>query len=208
MIDAYVWPTPNGQKLLVALEELGLPHTVKWINIGKGEQKTPEFLAINPNGKIPAIVDHEGPSGAPLSLFESGAILTYLADKAGKLIAPPGPERYLALEWMFFNAGGVGPMTGQLSYHTSYAPEKDPKAIERFTKEVQRLFGVLDKRLGEARFLVGEEFSIVDVMNFTWPRSAVVRLGLDVTEFANLKRWLDEIETRPAVQSALAKKPG
>jgi GST-like protein len=206
MIDAYAWTTPNGYKLLIALEELGLPYVLKWIDLTKGQQKAPEYLAINPNNKIPAIVDHQGPGGAPITVFESGAVLLYLADKAGKLIAPGGPRRYTALEWMFFNTGSA-PMIGQLGYYTLFAPEKDAKAIERFTSEVQRLLGVLDRRLGESRFVIGDEFSIADVMNFTWPRMAVTRLGIDGNAFPHLKRWLDEIEARPAVQRALAMQP-
>jgi GSH-dependent disulfide-bond oxidoreductase len=206
MIDAYAWTTPNGQKLLIALEELGLPYVLKWTNILKGEQKTPEYLAINPNNKIPAIVDHDGPGGKRVSLFESGAVLLYLADKAGKLIAPDGAERYLAIQWMFFNTGAA-PMLGQLGYHLLFSPEKDAKSIERFTKEAERLFGVLERRLGESRFLAGSEFSIVDIMNFTWPRMAVTRLGIDATKFPHAKRWLDEIEARPAVERALAMQP-
>lgn len=200
MIDAYAWTTPNGFKLLIALEELEVRHRLHWIDISKGEQKTPEYLAINPNNKIPAIVD-----GA-IKVFESGAVLTYLAKKAGTW--PSGPTEFVALEWLFFNAGGTGPTIGQLGYHKMFAPEKEPKHIERFTTEAERLFGVLDRRLGESRFLVDDRFGVVDIMNFTWPWAATQRLGIDVAKFVNLKRWLDEIAARPAVQRGLEKKPG
>jgi len=208
MIDAYAWTTPNGFKLLIALEELGLPYELHWVNIMKGEQKTPEYLAINPNNKIPAIVDPDGPGGQPLTVFESGAVLTYLADKAEKLIPRGGAERYVTLEWMFFNAGGMGPMGGQLGYHARFAPEKDPKAIERFTKEVERLLGVLESRLAKVPYLGGATFSIADVMNFTWPFALLGFGVIDVTPFPSVKRWLGELEARPAVQRALAMKPG
>lgn len=208
MIEAYAWTTPNGYKLLIALEELGLPYDLRWINIGKGDQKTPEYLAINPNNKIPAIRDPEGNGGKPLEVFESGAVLLYLADKVGKLVPASGPERYVALQWMFFNAGGTGPMLGQLGYHKVFGPEpRDERDIERLTKEAERLFNVLDQRLRASRYLAGEQFTIADIMNFTWPRAGQQLLGLDVGKFTNLKRWLDEIEHRPAVQRALALKP-
>ncbi|HEU0035001.1 MAG TPA: glutathione binding-like protein [Kofleriaceae bacterium] len=208
MIEAYAWTTPNGYKLLIALEELGIPYDLRWINIGKGEQKTPEYLAINPNNKIPAIRDPEGPDGKPLSVFESGAVLLYLADKVGKLVPTDARDRYVVLEWLFFNAGGPGPMLGQLGYHKIFGPEpRDERDIERLTKEAQRLFGVLERRLGESRYLGGNELTIADIMNFTWPRAGVQMLGLDVSAFPNLKRWLDELEQRPAVKRALALKP-
>ena len=206
MIDAYVYTTPNGQKALIALEELGLPYTAKWIDITKGEQNTPEFLAINPNNKIPAIVDDEGPEGVPVTVFESGAVLLYLAEKTGKLLAKNGVERFVALEWVFFNIGGPGPMLGQLGYFSKLAPEKLPHAIERFSKEADRLFKVLDKRLGEVKYLAGE-FSIADIINFTWPHAARGWLGLDLSGYPNLTRWLDELAKRPAFAKALAMKP-
>ena len=206
MIDAYVWTTPNGQKALIALEELGLPYRPRWINISKGEQTTPEFIAINPNSKIPAIVDPEGPEGRPIAVFESGAILTYLADKTGALLAKSGSARYAALEWVFFNVGGPGPMLGQLGYFTKFAPEKIPPAIERYTNEAMRLMRVLDRRLVQVPYLAGE-FSIADIINVPWIRSARDFLGLDLTSFPHLTRWLEELEQRPAVKRALALKP-
>jgi GST-like protein len=203
MIDAYVFTTPNGFKALIGLEELGLEYTARWVDITKGAQTTPEYLAINPNNKIPAIVDHAGPDGKPVTVFESGAVLIYLAEKTGKLLARSGAARYDALEWVFFNAGGPGPMLGQLSYFTKFAQEKVPAAIERYTKEGERLFRVLDKRLGQVPYLAGE-FSIADIMNLTWPRAAKTFLGMDLTPYANLSRWIAELEERPAFKRALA----
>ncbi len=201
MIDAYVWTTPNGYKALVALEELGVPYTPRWVDLTKGEQLRPEFLAINPNHKIPAIVDHD----AGVTVFESGAIAIYLAEKTGKLLAPSGPERYVALEWVFFNVGGTGPMIGQLGHFVMFAPEKVPYAIERYRKEAERLLGVLDRRLGEVPYLAGA-FSIADLMNVTWARAAG-RFDIDLAAYANVSRWLGEVEARPAVARALALKP-
>ena len=207
MLDLYAWTTPNGFKALILVEELGLDHTLHWVDITKGEQKQPSYLAINPNNKIPAIVDRDGPGGTPITVFESGAIAVYLAEKTGKLLAPSGTERYVALEWVFFNVGGPGPMLGQLGYFTRFAPEKVPHAIDRFTTEAHRLLAVLDRRLGEARYLAGDTFTIADIINFTWPRAARTFLGLDISGYTNLTRWLDELEARPAFQRALAKKP-
>jgi GST-like protein len=202
MIDAYVWTTPNGYKALIALEELAVPYKAHWIDITKGEQKSPAFLAINPNHKIPALVDAE----AGATVFESGAIAIYLAEKTGKLLPASGPARYTTLEWVFFNIGGPGPILGQLGYFAKFAKEKIPHAIERFTAEAERLFGVLDKRLGEARYLAND-FSIADIINFTWPNSAREFLGLDLSRWPNLVRWLDELKSRPAFAKALALKP-
>jgi GST-like protein len=202
MIDAYVWTTPNGYKALFALEELAVPYTPHWIDITKGEQKSPEFLAINPNHKIPALVDAE----AGTTVFESGAIAIYLAEKTGKLLPASGPSRYTTLEWVFFNIGGPGPILGQLGYFAKFAKEKIPHAIERFTTEAERLFGVLDKRLSESRYLAGE-FSIADIINFTWPNSAREFLKLDLSRWPHLVRWLDELKARPAFAQALALKP-
>lgn len=205
MIDAYVWTTPNGYKALIALEELGLPYTPRWVDLGEDEQHSSAYLAINPNGKIPAIVDRDGDDG-PVTVFESGAVLVYLADKAGKLLPGRGAARYEVLQWVFFNAGGTGPMLGQLEYFTHAAKEKLPTAIERYTKEGERLLGVLDGRLGEAPYLAGE-LSIADLMNVTWVRTAGSRLGMDLAKYSNLSRWLEAIESRPAVARALAMKP-
>ncbi|MBS1123557.1 MAG: Glutathione S-transferase [Deltaproteobacteria bacterium] len=205
MIDAYVWTTPNGFKALIALEEFGVPYTLHWIDLMHGMQTTPEYLAINPNNKIPAIVDRDGPGGKPITVFESGAVLTYLAEKTGKLLAPSGVARYAALQWMFFNVGGVGPMLGQLGYYTKFAPEADrsPVVIARFSKEADRLFRVLDNHLADHQYLAGE-LSIADIMNFTWPRAARTFLGLDLSGYPHLTRWLDELEQRPAFAKGLS----
>jgi GST-like protein len=207
MIDAYVWTTPNGQKALIALEELGLPYQARWIDISKGAQMTPEYLAINPNHKIPAITDPDGPDGKPLTVFESGAILTYLADKTGRFLAKSGGDRYVALEWVFFNIGNTGPMLGQLGFFSKFAPEKIPLAIERYTKEANRLLGVLDRRLGEAAYLAGAEYTIADMINVTWVLAARAFLGLNLDPYAHLTRWVTTVEARPAVARALAMKP-
>jgi GST-like protein len=206
MIDAYVWTTPNGFKALIGLEELGVPYQRHWVDITKGAQMTPAYLAINPNNKIPAIVDADGPDGQPITVFESGAVLTYLADKTGTLLARAGAARYTALEWVFFNAGGPGPMIGQLGYFLKFAPEPLPAMIERYSKEAHRLFRVLDKHLGDHRYLAGD-FSIADIMNFTWPNAARTFLGLDLSEYVHMSRWLDELAQRPAFAKALALKP-
>ena len=205
MIDLYVYTTPNGFKALIGIEEFGLPYRIHWIDITKGVQMTPEYLAINPNNKIPALIDSEGPDGKPITVFESGAVLVYLAEKTGKLLAKSGAARYTALEWVFFNAGGTGPMIGQLGYFTKFASEKVPAAIERYTKETERLLRVLDKRLGEVPYLAGE-FSIADIMNMTWPRAAKTFIGMDLSPYPNVERWIAELEARPAFEKALAMK--
>jgi GSH-dependent disulfide-bond oxidoreductase len=202
MIDLYTWRTPNGFKVSIALEELGIPYRVHPINIGKGEQFQPEFLSINPNNKIPAIVDTDGPSGRPFSLFESGAILVYLAEKSGQLL-PKDPEgRSVALQWLMFQMGGVGPMFGQAGHFRNYAPEKIEYAIARYTNEAKRLCGVLEKRLGAAPYLAGE-YSIADVATFPWTRS-IAAFGTDPAEYPNLARWVADIAARPAVVRGLA----
>ena len=202
MIDAYVWTTPNGYKALIALEEMGVAYTPHWIDISKGEQHEPEYLAINPNHKIPAIVDHD--TGA--TVFESGAIAIYLAEQTRQLLPAGGPERYEVLEWVFFNVGGTGPMVGQLGHFVKFASEKVPYAIDRYQKETERLLGVLDGRLGKVPYLAGAAYSIADLMNVTWARAAG-RFGVDLEPFRHLTRWLGEVEARPAVARALARKP-
>jgi GST-like protein len=204
MIELHTWNTPNGRKISVALEEMGVPYKVIPVDITKGEQMKPDYLAINPNNKIPAITDPDGPGGKPITIFESGAVLQYLAEKSGKLL-PSGGDRYVALEWCYFNVGGPGPMLGQLGYYMKFAPEKIPAAIERFTKEAERLFKVLDKRLGESKYLAGD-FSIADIINFTWPNAARTFIGLDLSGYKNLTRWLDELAARPAFAKAMAMK--
>lgn len=207
-LDAYVWTTPNGFKLLVALEELGLPYRTHWVDITKGEQMKPEYLAINPNNKIPALVDPTGgPGGGPLALFESGTLLVYLADKTGRFLAKDGPDRYVALSWVFFNIGNIGPMLGQYGFFAKFAPEKIPMAIERYTKEAHRLFQVLDRRLAEVPYLAGAEYTIADMINVTWIRGARDFHRFDLSAYPHLTRWLEQVEARPAVAKALAMKP-
>lgn len=200
MIDAYVWTTPNGQKLLIALEELGLAYTPHWIDITKGDQHEPAYLAINPNSKIPALVD-DG-----VTVFESAAVLTYLAEKTGKLLPASGQARYTTLEWVAFNIGGPGPILGQLGFFTKFAKEKVPMAIERFTKEAERLLKVLDARLADHPYLAGTDFTIADIINFTWANAGRSFLGLDYAPYPNLVRWLDQLAARPAFVKALAMK--
>jgi GST-like protein len=202
MIELYTWGTPNGRKVSVMLEECGLAYNLHRIDIGKGDQFTPEFLAINPNGKIPAIVDTDGPDGAPLPLFESGAILVYLAGKTGRLLPKSVRGKYKALEWLMFQMGGVGPMFGQVHHFLRAAKVEVPYAIERYTKEKDRLYGVLDRRLGEAEYLAGE-YSIADIATFPW----VARHEwhkTDLATFPNVKRWYETIAARPAVQRGMA----
>jgi GST-like protein len=202
MIDVYTWPTPNGHKVHIALEELGLDYTVQPVDIGAGDQFKPEFLKISPNNRIPAIVDHDGPGGKPLALFESGAILIYLAEKTGRLLAPKGAARYAAIQWLMFQMGGIGPMLGQAHHFRVYAPEKFPYAIERYTREANRLYGVLDRRLGEAEYLAGAAYGIADIATFPWLRYSENQ-GVALAEFPNVRRWLDAISARPAVERGL-----
>lgn len=202
-IEAWTWPTPNGHKVHIALEELGLPYTVVPVNIGAGEQFKPKFLAITPNHRIPAIVDPDGPGGKKVTLFESGAILIYLAEKAGRLLPQEPVARYAALQWLMFQMGGVGPMFGQFGHFNNYAKDKIPYAIERYGNEVQRLHRVLDKRLGEAAYLAGDEYSIADIATFPWIRNPE-RRGIDLAEYPNVRRWHDAIAARPAVQRGVA----
>jgi len=200
MIEVWSWPTPNGHKVHIALEELGLPYEVVAINIGQGEQFKPDFLAITPNHRIPAIVDSDGPGGKKLTLFESGAILIYLSEKAGGKLIPADPAgRYACLQWLMFQMGGVGPMFGQYNHFAAYAAEKIPYAIERYTNEVKRLHRVLDKRLGEAAYLAGEAYSMADIATFPWVRNPE-RRGIDLAEYPNVRRWHDAIAARPAVK--------
>ncbi|HEV8390285.1 MAG TPA: glutathione S-transferase N-terminal domain-containing protein [Dongiaceae bacterium] len=201
MIDVYTWPTPNGHKVHIALEELGLPYTVHAVDIGEGDQFKPEFLKISPNNRIPAIVDQEGPKGKPLALFESGAILIYLAEKTGKLLAAKGNARYTAITWLMFQMGGVGPMLGQAHHFRAYAPEQYPYAIDRYTNEAKRLYRVLDRRLGEAEYLAGE-YGIADIATFPWLRYWE-RQGVVLSDYPNVQRWFGAIDARPAVQRAL-----
>jgi GST-like protein len=198
-IEVWTWPTPNGHKVHIALEELGLPYRVVPVNIGAGEQFSPEFLAITPNHRIPAIVDPEGPGGKRFTLFESGAILIYLAEKAGALIPKDPAERYTCLEWLMFQMGGIGPMFGQYGHFHNYAPEKIPYAMERYAKEVTRLHGVLEKRLSQSAYLAGADYSIADIATFPWVRFPE-RRNIDLAQYPAVKRWHDAVAARPAVQ--------
>jgi GSH-dependent disulfide-bond oxidoreductase len=205
VIDLYAWTTPNGFKALIAFEELELPRTLHWVNLGKNEQLEPGFLAVSPNNKIPAIRDPDGPGSNALTVFESGAILIYLADKTGKLLAKSGADRYAALEWVFFQNAGVGPMMGQLGHFARFAKEKVPYAIDRYTEETRRLLRVLDGRLAKVQFLASE-YSIADITTFPWVRNAPM-LGIELEPYPNVARWIAEIEARPAVKRGLAFKP-
>lgn len=202
MIELWSWSTPNGQKIHIALEELGLPYEVHPVDIGKGEQFAPAFLAINPNHRIPAIVDTDA-NGKIVTLFESGAILIYLAEKTGRLLPTETVARATTLQWLMFQMSGVGPMFGQESHFSSYAPEKVPYAIDRYQKEVRRLLCVLDTRLGQAEYLAGPEYTIADIATYPWTRGVERRGGIDLAELPNLVRWRDAIKARPAVQRGL-----
>ena len=198
-IELYSWATPNGHKVHIMLEELGVPYNVHAINIGAGDQFDPEFLKISPNNKMPAIVDPDGPDGKPLSLFESGAILIYLAEKHGRFLSQQPRARYTTLQWLMWQMGGLGPMLGQAHHFRQYAPEQIEYAINRYTNESNRLYRVLDERLGEARFLAGDAYSIADIAAWPWTRFPE-RQGVAREDYPNFVRWFDEIAARPAVQ--------
>lgn len=198
-IQLYTWPTPNGHKVHILLEELELPYEVHPIDIGRGDQFDPEFLKISPNNKMPAIVDPDGPDGQPLSLFESGAILLYLAEKHGRFLSKDPKLYHVTLQWLMWQMGGLGPMLGQAHHFLRYAPIEIPYARERYSKEAKRLYGVLDKRLSEARFLAGDDYSIADMAVWPWTRSPEGQ-GVDADAFPNFKLWFEEIAARPAVQ--------
>jgi len=204
MIDLYTFGTPNGHKASIMLEEVELPYNVHAIHIGKGDQHKPEFLAINPNGKIPAIVDSDGPGGAPITVFESGAILIYLAEKTGKLLSSAPAKRYETLQWLMFQMGGLGPMLGQLNHFVKFAPEQVPYAIERYSKEGDRLMGVLNLRLAGRDYLV-DDYSIADVASYAWVKSRQAMGNFDA--FPHVNAWLDRVGARPAVQRGLQVPP-
>ncbi|MBL8383453.1 MAG: glutathione S-transferase N-terminal domain-containing protein [Burkholderiales bacterium] len=203
MIDLYTWGTPNGRKVSVMLEECGLPYRAHPVNIGKNEQFAPDFLAISPNGKIPAIVDPDGPDGKPMAMFESGAILLYLAGKTGKFLPRSVRGKYDALQWLMFQMGGVGPMIGQAHHFLRAAPEKVPYGIERYTKETRRLYGVLDRRLANEPYIAAGEYTVADIATFPW----IARHEwhqVDLAEFPNVKRWYAAVAARPAVARGMA----
>lgn len=198
-IQLYTWPTPNGHKVHILLEELELPYKVHPIDIGSGDQFDPAFLKISPNNKMPAIVDPEGPDGEPISLFESGAILLYLAQKYGRFLPEEPAARYTALQWLMWQMGGLGPMLGQAHHFLQYAPEPIPYGQQRYSKEAQRLYGVLDKRLAVTPYLAGEEYSIADIAAWPWTRTSE-RQGVERESYPHFCDWFDRIAARPAVQ--------
>ena len=202
MIDLYTWPTPNGHKIHIMLEEVGLPYNVHPIDISAGDQFEPGFLAISPNNRIPGIVDPDGPGGAPISLFESGAILIYLAEKTGQLLPAEPRARYETLQWLMFQMGGIGPMLGQAHHFRKYAPEQIEYAVNRYTNEATRLYRVIDKRLADRDYLAGD-YSIADIATFPWLRSHESQ-GQDLDDTPNLKRWFEAIAARPAVERGVA----
>ncbi|GAC1319541.1 MAG: glutathione S-transferase N-terminal domain-containing protein [Collimonas sp.] len=211
MIDVYSWATPNGHKVHILLEELGLPYRVHAVDIGAGDQFKPDFLSISPNNKIPAIVDADGPDGKPISLFESGAILVYLAGKSGKFLGHTDREKFNTLQWLMFQMGGVGPMLGQTHHFRIYAPEKIEYAVNRYTNEAKRIYGVIDKQLSQHHYLAGNAYTIADIATFPWIRSWKNQ-GIELSDFPHLKAWFDTVSERPAVKRgvevlASARKP-
>jgi GST-like protein len=204
MIDLYYWPTPNGHKITLFLEETGLPYTIKPVNIGAGDQFNPDFLKIAPNNRMPAIVDHAPQGGgAPISVFESGAILLYLAEKTGKFLPSDLRGRVKVLEWLFWQMGGLGPMAGQNHHFAAYAPEKIPYAIDRYVNETNRLYGVLDRQLAQSDYVAGA-YSIADMACYPWTVSWE-RQGQNLDDFPNLKRWFETMRDKPATIAAYAK---
>jgi GSH-dependent disulfide-bond oxidoreductase len=204
MIDLLYWTTPNGHKITMFLEEAGLPYKIIPVNIGKGEQFAPDFLAVSPNNRIPAIVDRDPPGGGkPVSLFESGAILLYLAERTGKFLPKDTHGRYDVIQWLFWQMGGLGPMAGQNHHFSQYAPEKLPYAIDRYVKETNRLYGVLNKRLSDRAFISGD-YSIADMASYPWV-VPYERQGQKLEDFPHLQRWFETIKARPATVRAYAK---
>jgi GST-like protein len=202
MIDLYSWATPNGHKIHIMLEETGLPYRVHPIDIGAGDQFKPEFLKISPNNKMPAMIDSDGPGGTPMSMFESGAMLLYLASKTGKFLPEDIRNRWSTLQWLMFQMGGVGPMLGQAHHFLGYAPEKIPYAMNRYSKEANRLYGVMDRRLAESKFIACGEYTIADMAIMPWLRFPD-RQGVDIADYPHVKKWFDGIAARPAVQRGL-----
>ena len=203
MIDVYTWPTPNGHKVHIMLEECGLEYGVHPVAIGEGDQFKPAFLEISPNNKIPAIVDSDGPDGVAISVFESGAILIYLAEKTGQFLSQDPRERTGVMQWLMFQMGSVGPMLGQAHHFRGYAPEKLQYAIDRYTNEASRIYGVIDRQVARQGFLTGLDYTIADIATFPWLRSWE-RQGQQLTDYPDLKSWFEKIEARPAVQRGVA----
>jgi len=201
-IELHYWPTPNGWKVSIMLEECGLPYTVHTVNIGKGDQFKPEFLVISPNNRIPAILDPQGPDGKPISVFESGAILQYLGRKTGKFYPQNERQRVAVEEWLYWQVGGLGPMSGQANHFRIYAPEKVEYGINRYTNEVNRLYGVMERQLAKSEYLAGD-YSIADIASVGWVKG-YERLGQNLDEFPHLKRWFDAVMARPAVARGIA----
>jgi len=201
MIDFYTWSSPNGTKVRIMLEETGLDYELHRVNLGEGEQKKPEYLRINPNGKIPAIIDRDGPGGDEVTIFESGAILLYLAEKSGKFLPEDPAGRWRVTSWLMFQMAGIGPSLAQAGYFLNRAPEPVPHAVERSINEAERLYGVVDRRLAESEFLAGD-YSIADMASYPWMRN-YQRFGQDIADFPNVERWLKTVAERPAVQRGL-----
>ncbi|HEX5339803.1 MAG TPA: glutathione S-transferase N-terminal domain-containing protein [Gammaproteobacteria bacterium] len=201
-VELYFWPTPNGRKITILLEEAGMPYRIHPVDINNGDQFKPEFLHISPNNKMPAMVDPDGPDGGPFAIFESGAILMYLAEKAGKFLPAETRRRYQVIEWLMFQMASIGPMLGQAHHFRDYAPEKIPYAIDRYTKEASRLYGVLERQLAAREYIAGE-YSIADMAVYPWVVSHE-RQGQNLDDFPHLKRWYEGIGARPAVQRGMA----
>lgn len=204
MLDLYYWPTPNGHKITMFLEETGLEYRIVPVNIGAGDQFKPEFLAISPNNRMPAIIDRAARGGAPVSVFESGAILLYLAEKTGRFIPTELPGRCEVLQWLFWQVAGLGPMAGQNHHFVQYAPEKLPYAIDRYVKETNRLYGVLDRRLADRACIAGDAYSIADMASYPWIVPWQKQLQ-SLEDFPNLKRWFETVAARPATVRAYAR---
>lgn len=203
MIELFTAPTPNGWKISVMLEECGLPYKVRWVNIGKGDQFKPEFLAISPNNRIPAIVDHDPPGGgAPVPLFETGAILLYLAEKAGRFMPADLRGRKAVHEWLFWQVGGLGPMLGQHGHFKLYAPERIPYATDRYRSETLRLYGVLDHQLGRSEHVAGPEYTIADIACFPWVQTYKAQ-EIDLSQFPHIDRWYRQLKERPALRRGM-----
>ena len=203
MIDLYFWPTPNGRKISIALEELGLEYTLKPVNIGKGDQFDPGFLAFSPNNRMPAIIDHNDDTGGdPQPVFDSGAILLYLAEKTGKLIPADHQKRISTIEWLMWQMSGVGPMLGQAHHFNHYAKEKIPYAMERYSIESNRLYGVMDRRLADHEWLAGDEYTIADIAVFPWTRT-YERQGVAIDDYPNVERWRQTMLSRDAVERGM-----
>lgn len=201
-LHLYSWPTPNGQKPFIMLEELGLPYELHPVDITKGDQHEPGFLRISPNNKIPALVDMDGPDGREIAVFESGAILIYLAEKTGKLLSEDPATRYTTLEWLFFQVGSIGPMLGQAHHFIVFAEEKVPYGIERYLKEARRLYAVMDRRLKDAPYFAGREYSIADISLFAWTMT-FGNIGIDISDYPKVREWLERVAARDAVKRGM-----